>query len=203
MWYNIGVDTIYYGDYMTVEEKRKAYKLKWAQENKERLAIKQKEWLLNNPEKRKQAVKKYKAANPEQGYKYILDNYEWYLFNAIRNRCRILNIEFTLSLEDIKIPEKCPYLQVPLTRIRGKGRQDYNPSTDRKDPTKGYISGNIEIISDKANRMKNNATQEELLVFAKSILDRSKKGDEDTDADQRHGKREVLINAAMARYEDI
>jgi hypothetical protein len=40
------------------------------------------------------------------------------------------------------------------------------PTLDRIDSTKGYIKENIQVISFKANRLKNNATVDEL----KSIL---------------------------------
>lgn len=127
---------------------------------------------------RKLTVAKYKSYNRATSQKYILDNYEWYIFNSCRNRCRRLGVEFNITAEDIVIPENCPYLGIPLTRIRYEGRQDYNPSLDRIDPTKGYIPGNIEVISDKANRMKNNASKEELITFAKNILERIRKENE-------------------------
>ena len=154
----------------TNAERRAAYKKEWARKNREHCNAKSREWRLNNPEKRKLVVKAYKDANKQKSQQYILDNYSWYIFNAARTRARVHGIEFDLTKEDIIIPEVCPYLDVPITRIQGQGRQDYNPSLDRIDPTKGYIKSNIEVISDKANRMKNNATTAELLTFAKNIL---------------------------------
>jgi len=54
----------------------------------------------------------------------------------------------------------------------GKGRLPNSPSLDRIDPTKGYIKGNVEVISNLANTMKQNATPEELLAFAREVIKR-------------------------------
>ena len=68
--------------------------------------------------------------------------------------------EFNLTLDDIIIPEVCPILETKLTR--GDHKRWESPentiSLDRIDPTKGYVKGNVRVISTLANTMKNNAT---------------------------------------------
>ena len=81
----------------------------------------------------------------------------------------IKGLEFNLELSDIVIPEKCPLLEVPF-HFGTKECYDYSPSIDRIDNSKGYVKGNIQIISMKANAMKNSASLEELYTFCKNIL---------------------------------
>jgi hypothetical protein len=86
------------------------------------------------------------------------------LFRSAKKRALKKELEFTIELEDIYIPQKCPILKVPLicsTR--------YSPSIDRIFPDKGYIKGNIAVISTLANSMKANATPKDLLIFSRNI----------------------------------
>ena len=66
----------------------------------------------------------------------------------------------------------CPVLGVELM-FGGTGSiKDNSASIDRFDTTKGYVQGNVWIISYKANRMKSDATVEELeKVYDYMILD--------------------------------
>lgn len=77
------------------------------------------------------------------------------------------NMEFTITVEDIFIPEKCPYLGIEFQALDKR----YGYSLDRIDSTKGYVKDNIRVISRLANIMKNNATEQELISFAKGVLD--------------------------------
>ena len=74
--------------------------------------------------------------------------------------------EVTISNKDIYNiwPEdnKCPIMKT--TFRRGEPRTN-SPSLDRIDSSKGYESGNIQIICTLANKMKQNATQQELERF--------------------------------------
>jgi hypothetical protein len=115
--------------------------------------------ILTAHEKQKQTAQKFQQENP--GYR---------LCAASKQRAARIGMEFSLTPEDIKIPNKCPLLGVELTNIIGQGRQQYNPSVDRIDSTKGYTPDNIWVISDLANRMKQEATREQLIMFAEGIL---------------------------------
>lgn len=98
-----------------------------------------------------------------------IKNFNRAMFTAAKYRAEQRGIEFNIELEDIVIPEKCPILECPF--IYGTSENyDYSPSLDRIDNSKGYIKGNIQVISTKANKMKNSATQEELINFCKNIL---------------------------------
>lgn len=78
--------------------------------------------------------------------------------------------EFNIEVEDIIIPKYCPLLGIELVfDIRNRVLPNYY-SIDRIDSSKGYVKGNVQIISLLANTMKNNATQEELITFAENIL---------------------------------
>ena len=75
---------------------------------------------------------------------------------------------FNIDETDIILPELCPILKVPF--VKGtKGNYNYTYSLDRIDNSKGYIKGNVKVISQLANTMKNCASKEELIAFSENI----------------------------------
>jgi len=83
------------------------------------------------------------------------------LYKNIKSRCKRIGREFSIELEDIIIPEKCPVFGFDLKR---EDRQTWMcaPSVDRIDSSKGYIKGNVTVVSRRANILKKDATLEEL-----------------------------------------
>ena len=83
------------------------------------------------------------------------------LYKNIKSRCKRIGREFSIDLNDILIPEKCPVFGFDLKR---EDRQTwmFAPSVDRIDSSKGYIKGNVTVVSRRANILKRDATLEEL-----------------------------------------
>lgn len=83
------------------------------------------------------------------------------LYSNIKSRCKRLGREFSIEIEDIIIPEKCPVFGFELKR---ENRETWMcaPSVDRIDSSKGYIKGNVTVVSRRANILKRDATIGEL-----------------------------------------
>lgn len=89
------------------------------------------------------------------------------ILQRLKQSAKKRNISFDLTLSDINnlsFPITCPVLGIPLRWNRGEPK-DNSYSFDRIDSSLGYTIDNIEIISFKANRAKNNLNEEEMKRF--------------------------------------
>lgn len=104
-------------------------------------------WAERNPEKANQRMKDWRMRNPE-----------YMLHLSAKRRAASKNIPFDIEVSDIKIPDRCPITNLPLFQSNKKGPCDNSPTLDRVNPDLGYVKENIQVISFKANRWKNNMT---------------------------------------------
>lgn len=94
-----------------------------------------------------------------------------FLLREIKCRCRKNNIPFNVSVKDFtEFPTHCPDLRVPLIYGNKAKASPHSATVDRIIPELGYVSGNVRIISYRANVMKQNASLEEMKTIAESWL---------------------------------
>jgi hypothetical protein len=89
------------------------------------------------------------------------------LHSKLKGSAKKRGINFDLTIHDlycIDFPITCPVLGIPLRWNIGEARDD-SYSFDRIDSSLGYTFDNLEVISVKANRAKNNLTEEEMKKF--------------------------------------
>ena len=118
----------------------------------------QKEWYRENlvRERAKRTVysRAYRKSYPERR-----------MYAGAQERARNKGLPLTITPEDIEIPDRCPVFDVEMIP-----NTPYAPSLDRKIPELGYTPSNIQVISRKANLMKQDASPEELERFARWVL---------------------------------
>lgn len=136
--------------------KKKTKDANWEEQYRIRRRNALKRWKKNNPERNKEITKrsleKQRREHPE---KHIL--------MRVKTRAKSRGIDFDLEVSDIIIPETCPILGIPIVAFPPNGLGEPGcASVDRIDPSKGYIKGNIQIISGEANRIKNNCYKPEV-----------------------------------------
>ena len=119
-----------------------------------------KHYANGQPESRRLAAERQKQR--------VKDSDQYRLFLSAKHRARQVGLEFNIKQEDIVVPEVCPVFKIPFIK-----NSEYTASIDRIDSTKGYVKGNIQILSWKANTMKSNASEEELNMFADWIKTRT------------------------------
>jgi hypothetical protein len=151
-------------------------------EEREKAKAKARRWYKNNTETALASTKKWKEANVERirekknEWLQIPVNRLKSILNQAKTRCKKNQTEFAITVEDLlPIPEYCPVYGIKLNYNGNKGQRGFvndSPSIDRIDPSKGYIKGNVQIISWRANRIKSDATiqeLEQLVTFLKGI----------------------------------
>ena len=104
---------------------------------------------------------------------------------CIRCRCKKYGIPFDLTPEDVVIPDTCPVFGVPIEFAKN-GAHKWSVSIDRIDPDKGYVKGNIQVLSKLANSMKQDATDAQLFTFATWVL-------------RQHYERDVTVDAGKVQ----
>lgn len=134
-----------------------------------------KSWCKNcinssrDPEQNKRKCKDYYETKGRELAKISKEkDIRKYLYHSAKARAKQRNEEFSIEVEDIVIPDNCPIFGIPLKYHRGV-KQDDSYSIDRIDSSKGYIKGNIWVISLRANRIKNDSTPEELRLIADKV----------------------------------
>lgn len=139
------------------KEKKKEYRDNYKQKDPEKVK-----------ELAKEASRRYYQTHKE---KLQLKRTEFYRnhrsrqkLRGIKHRCKKFNLPFDVDadyMDKLEVPEFCPVLGIKLNPKDGKGPHSYSPSIDRIIPELGYIKGNLRIISNRANILKNNMTAEE------------------------------------------
>jgi len=120
-----------------------------------------------------------------RNYKSKEDRIKGYMIRNVKYSSKRRNLEFDLNYEDITLPKYCPLLNIELNYNNQKSHKilnlgnDYQQldfddvsraTVDRIDNSKGYIKGNIIILSRLANAMKNEANFEQLETFSINVL---------------------------------
>lgn len=94
-----------------------------------------------------------------------------------RRRAKKKDIDHSITIDDLweVVTPHCPYLGIPLRweNHRGQGGKcgprNNSPSLDRIDSSRGYVKGNVIIVSHRANAIKRDATEQELIEMGQRI----------------------------------
>lgn len=108
--------------------------------------------------------------------------YERRILRNVKARAKKTGLPFDLTLDDIEVPEVCPLLGIPVFPSKGY-MTDNSPALDRKVPKLGYVKGNVWIISSRANRIKTDATTDEIIRVGEALL---KLEEQCSNSQQRH-----------------
>lgn len=109
-----------------------------------------------------------KPCNTERVKSQTIEKKMW---RRAKNRAKVRGRVFDIEVEDILLPTVCPVFGFPLRENKGRSGAFFDSySLDRIDNDKGYVQGNIQVISQLANAMKADASVEQLLKFSRFML---------------------------------
>lgn len=111
--------------------------------------------IVNRKLKAEEYYKKWSERSNSELYLQQRDKFRAKKANAIR-----IGYTWNIDFSDIIWHECCPILGIKLDYY-AHSVQENSPSFDQIDAGRGYIKGNVHVISWRANRIKNNGTSQE------------------------------------------
>jgi hypothetical protein len=92
-----------------------------------------------------------------------------------RYKIKARSPNFQVEFHEIEWHIVCPVLGIELNYFNTERMQDNSPTFDRIDSSKGYVPGNVCVISWKANRIKNDGSAEEHRLVSNYMFKRGAK----------------------------
>lgn len=90
------------------------------------------------------------------------------LFLAAKHRAKKHNLNFSLTVDDIYIPSHCPLLGLPLNVCEGAPGPG-SPTLDRIFNERGYVTGNVIVISHAANTCKGGLRADDIIKLGMNL----------------------------------
>lgn len=159
----------------------KQYRLK----NKERISQTQLEYRLKNKERiakyKKEYYQRTKNQNPEyykECYNKLVSRKEsnkrsfaLHKFSNQKYSAKVRNIEWDLDKETmVSLIESSTHCAISGIKLVFKVGHKHAPSIDRKNSSKGYIPGNIQVVSTIVNKMKQDLSIRDFKSICRAIV---------------------------------
>mgnify|MGYP003582315793 CR=1 FL=1 len=156
---------------LSATEKKRIYRKRWEIRNPGETDKAIQRWTKNNPKKRqgyRDAAAQQRRDDGLMPYhtEWARSNREKAMLSSARYRAKKKSLEFNITSDDVVIPERCPVFGFLMETSSEIGRSDASPSLDRIDNSLGYIKGNVIVVSWLANRLKNDASPQQLRTVA-------------------------------------
>ena len=97
------------------------------------------------------------------------------LLNSAKVRANKNNLKFNITINDIIISEICPAIGIKIYKA-GKEATYNSPALDKIIPSKGYVKGNVEVISHRGNNLKTSMNLKEITMLVKYLKKMKIKG---------------------------
>ena len=130
---------------------------------------KTREWRKANPEKARAIDQRYRSGRKARGLPDLKTsnrvalrkrNPSAALLQGVKAKAKRLGLPFDIDIGDLIVPEFCPVLGVRI--ILEPFRHEHGPSVDRVIPSRGYVKGNVVVMSMRAHRMKSDASIDDI-----------------------------------------
>lgn len=141
--------------YFTIEE-RKAAEKRWRDN-----------WDRKNPGKRKESQRKIRIKRQHDPDMFITDLYQRVRNSATKRKKAMTITRADLETLVIESGGKCAISGLPLSTLHNDPNK---ASVDRINSKKGYIKGNIQLTTARANMMKKQWGDDDILEFCLAVV---------------------------------